>query len=56
MPRRDRTERKKQVELNEASTGTKNIKKFFSTATNTESEQNRYACGVPIMGVWGLCP
>jgi len=30
MPRRDKTEKKKQVELNEAVTGTKNIKKFFS--------------------------
>jgi len=30
MPRRDRTEKKKQVKLDEAATGTKNIKKFFS--------------------------
>jgi len=30
MPRQDRTEKKKQVELNEAATGTKIIKKFFS--------------------------
>jgi len=31
MPRRDRTEEKKQVEINEAATGTKNIKKFFGS-------------------------
>jgi len=30
LPRRDRTEKKKQVKLNEAATGTKNIEKFFS--------------------------
>jgi len=30
MPRPDKTEKKKQVKLDEAATGTKNIKKFFS--------------------------
>jgi len=38
MLRRDRTEKKKQVELNEADTGTKHIKKFFSRPYCSKSE------------------
>jgi len=42
MPWRDRTEKKKQVELNEATTGTKTIKKFLCTAASTESEPSMW--------------